>query len=38
MQSSWNEEALMKSALHAWDVVCPDVLVRHLPYINRGDA
>lgn len=28
----------MKSALHAWEVVCPDGLVRHLPYINRGDA
>lgn len=28
----------MKSALHAWEVVCPDCLVRHLPYVNRGDA
>lgn len=28
----------MKSALHAWEVVCPDGLVRHLLYINRGDA
>lgn len=28
----------MRSALHAWEVVCPDGLVRHLPYINRGDA
>lgn len=23
---------------HQWEVVCPDGLLRHFPYINEGDA